>query len=153
MSKPMALIGKKNIDVLHTPAQKVEDIDAEIRSLATRMLATCRTQKGYAIAANQIGIPINLVVLASGEGYVNVEIECEGETSLDVEGCLSLPGRRFLVPRFETIQWSGTSITDDISYQDEKTGFEARTWQHENDHLQGKLISEQGYIEYRGSLF
>lgn len=148
----MALVGRKNIDVLHTPAQRIEEIDTEILSLATRMLATCRVQKGHAIAANQVGFPINLVVLASGQGYVNVEIETEGETALEVEGCLSIPGRQFFVPRYDTIQWSGISITDGVSYQDIKTGFEARMWQHENDHLRGRLISEQGYVEYRSRI-
>lgn len=149
--KPMALIGKKKIDILHSPAQKVGQFDEEILSLASRMYGTV-LERGHAIAANQVGIPLNLIVLDNGQGYINIQIEeVDDETEIGVEGCLSLPGRHFVVPRFKKIKLVAQDLMN-MKVEEEKEDFEARMWQHEYDHLRGELISEQGYQEIKRGL-
>lgn len=147
--RPLALIGKKKIDILHTSAKLVDSVDKEIIILASRMYATVK-HIGHAIAANQIGIPINLIVLADGLAYINVSINPDLESGMEpgVEGCLSLPGRHYLVDRYLSIEFSGTTLKNEIINSDVE-GFEARMWQHEFDHLNGKLLSEQ-FPEIKG---
>jgi len=139
---PMALIGKKKIDILHKPSEAVLEIDKEVLKLASRMLATCHAKRGHAIAAVQVGVPINLVVLDNGQGFVNVLVEAASEEMVvDKEACLSLPGKVFSVYRYKEIDWSGTNVAgEEIS--NFFTDFEARMWQHEFDHIQGRLLSD-----------
>jgi len=150
MTQSMALIGKKKIDILHTESSAVTTIDDEIRDLAFRMVETCKRGNGYALAAVQVGIPINLIVTSQGEGFVNIEVETSGEIEVAPEGCLSIPGRWYMVPRFNKAKIIGQRISGQTFTKDVEN-FEARIWQHENDHLLGKLISEEGYEEFRGN--
>jgi peptide deformylase len=141
-SAPMALIGKKKIYILHTPSEAVLEIDKDVVSLARRMLATCRAKRGHAIAAVQVGVPLNLVVLDNGQAFVNILVEAATEeTVIEKEACLSLPGKVFDVPRFKEIDWSATSLTG-TPVDNFFTDFEARMWQHEWDHIQGRLLSD-----------
>lgn len=142
-SKPIRLIGKKQNDLLHTPAEMLDDITDEVRALASKMLATVRVQNGIAIAAVQVGVPINLVVLRDGSAFVNMEIEpTSDELDEDLEGCLSLPGKVFKVLRHKEVQVSGITIYGQYCEAVE-TGFAARMWQHENDHLMGRLLTDK----------
>lgn len=142
MGKPIALIGKKKLDILHTPAVNVQ-VDKEILDLAGRMLATVRVQRGYAIAANQVGVPINLIVLPVGEAYVNVGYAHDGqETDEGIESCLSLPGKKFSVFRYNRIEWNAVNaVTGEFKFE-KLADFTARMWQHETDHLKGLLLSD-----------
>lgn len=143
-TKPMALIGKKQRDLLMSKSEDVPAIDSEIIDLAGRMVATCRAKNGYAIAAIQVGVPLNLVALRNGDVYFNVYVSpVERETEDDLEGCLSLPGKGFVVPRYKTIDLDAMLLSgEEVSEQ--FSGFEARMWQHEYDHINGILIDTFG---------
>ena len=66
-----------------------------------------------------------------------VIVEADGETVFE-EGCLSVPGLRGIVPRWQRIRYQG--FTPDGSGVDrEAEGFHARVVQHECDHLRGTL--------------
>jgi peptide deformylase len=149
MTQPMALIGKKKIDILHTPAENVV-VDDKLVELSKKMIATVRKSYGHALAAVQVGIPINLVVTHGGQTFLNIEIDVDEESDIitEPEGCLSLPGRIFEVPRFSSIEFNADTLDGERVYNEFKD-FEARIWQHENDHLLGKLISEGGYEPHR----
>lgn len=141
-SRPINLIGKKKLNILHTKSEMLDSIDNEVINLAGRMLATCRVQRGLAIAAVQVGVPINLLVFRDGSAFVNVEIEPLSEDMEEgFEACLSLPGKTFCVPRYTEIQVSAVTILGQYAEAVE-TGDQARMWQHENDHLLGKLLSD-----------
>ena len=147
--KPIALIGKKKINILHTPASIVT-LDNEIYKLAGRMLTTCRINGGMAIAANQVGIPINLVVTNVGKGYINIGYapDKDRETEEATEGCLSLPGKRFVVLRFKKIELNTTNLKGEYVFE-KMENLQARMWQHETDHIQGKLLSDNPNKEVR----
>jgi len=58
------------------------------------------------------------------------------------EGCLSIPGLRGLVPRHTEIgvrYQTGSGEVQEVEY----SGFQARVFQHEFDHLQGKLFIDR----------
>jgi peptide deformylase len=61
------------------------------------------------------------------------------ETFLNYEGCLSVPNLRGLVPRFTEIRITGLK-RDGSDYDEEIRGLTAGTFQHELDHLDGKLF-------------
>ncbi|MBC6496957.1 MAG: peptide deformylase [Alphaproteobacteria bacterium GM7ARS4] len=63
----------------------------------------------------------------------------KAETTLGLEGCLSLPNIRAVVPRYEHILYTAQTPTGE-TIQGEASGFHARVIQHECDHLDGILI-------------
>ena len=101
------------------------------------------TQDGVGLAAPQVGISKRFFLYDIGEQLnvvVNPEIfEKSKETEIGQEGCLSIPEVYEDVPR---------SVKIKVKYQDqhgnfyvkEMTGYEARVFQHELDHLNGKLF-------------
>lgn len=146
----MALVGK-NHSALSTTAELVKSVDKTLFTLAQRMLITCKKHNGVALAANQVGVPINMVVLSGGEWFINVFLDAELDTpnAMDQESCLSLPGRTFLVPRFDKVSVLAVDMTAGEEREYEVEGFTARMWQHEHDHLMGRLISN--YEEIRNA--
>jgi peptide deformylase len=136
--------------VLRQKAEKVGDITPEILKLLDDMLETMYAAPGIGLAAPQIGVSKRIVVMdVAGEDVgkkrnpmklINPEIIAVSEmkTTLD-EGCLSLPEMRVEVSRPEIVT---------VRYKDEKgtehtieaTDLLAKCFQHEIDHLDGKLI-------------
>lgn len=139
--KPLNLVGK-NHEALHRPAERVENIDDEVYRIAGRLLATVRVRRGLAIAAPQVGISLQIVVLPNGNAVVNPEYEALSDEMIDgPESCLSLPGRHFRVPRAREAQVGATLLNgDEIDL--ELDGLGSRMWAHELDHLRGVLISD-----------
>ena len=145
--------------------------DSEIQKLIDEMLVTLQQSKGVGLAAPQIGRSLQLVIIAShpNERYPNAPqmeataminpqiISRSAEIEKDWEGCLSVPMIRGLVPRYRAIEVEYTDRQGD--QQNAKlTDFVARIFQHEYDHLQGKvfldrvetnldLVSEQEYYK------
>jgi peptide deformylase len=106
------------------------------------MVETMYANHGIGLATPQIGIPLQIFVASpenGWQGFVNPEVlEGEGESILE-EGCLSLPGLVVPVERKETVfirAWDphGKEMNLEVS------GFPSRVYQHEIDHLHGKLI-------------
>ena len=102
---------------------------------------------GIGLAANQIGIDLNLFIIditntdeATEPGeFVNGKIVgSRGESTIS-EGCLSIPGVEFEIkrPEFITLQYQKL---DGSKHEKEFGGLYARAIQHEMDHLNGKLI-------------
>jgi peptide deformylase len=60
----------------------------------------------------------------------------------DWEGCLSIPGIRALVPRYKDILITYTNEQGDL-VEAEMEGFVARVFQHEFDHLEGKVYLDR----------
>ncbi len=113
---------------------------------------TMRAYGGIGLAATQIGVAQRVVVFGLDEGaddpsraaiprttLVNPVIQPIEQTMTDGwEACLSVPGMRGVVPRYERIRYTGVDPNGGpISREVE--GFHARVVQHECDHLDGVL--------------
>lgn len=150
---------------LRTKGRAVEKVDAKIRRLAEEMIETMRVADGIGLAAQQVGLPLQLFVLevphmkdrpsamridgkpADFEELmpmvlINPSIELFGRTRVGNEGCLSFPGLRGDVPRPFSVRIKALSIDGgEVSF--EADGLLARAVQHEFDHLQGILFIDR----------
>lgn len=136
--KPMALVSGKS-PVLIKVALEVPKITDEILTIGRRMNSTAAVSRGLAVAAPQVGRSIRVVSTPSLT-YVNPEIlERSDEVELDVEGCLSFPGRFFEVERSTGVLLRYLT-TDEEVCEIEVLGLQARMWQHEIDHLNGVIL-------------
>ena len=124
----------------------------ELRQLLTDMFETMRAADGAGLAAPQIGVGLRVVVFGFEHNARYPEAAAVPETILinpvieplanamqdGWEGCLSVPGLRGLVPRFERVRYRGFDERG-ILLEREVDGFHARVVQHECDHLDGIL--------------
>jgi peptide deformylase len=128
--------------VLRKKALPIKNIDAKVKDIADRMAEAMYANKGIGLAAPQIGILSQIIVVDIGEGrkaFINPEIvEGEGESVLE-EGCLSLPTIEVPVKRTDKILIRALDL-DGKEVRLEVFGFPARVYQHEIDHLKGILI-------------
>lgn len=143
--------------VLRLQAEAVVDVhDAEIVQIIEAMQSTLAETAGVGIAAPQISEAKRIIIIASRPTprypsaplmeptvMINPGFEILSETrEKDWEGCLSIPGIRALVPRYQEIM---------IHYTDQQggaveaqlSGFVARIFQHEVDHLEGKTYLDR----------
>jgi peptide deformylase len=141
--------------ILHYPdkrlreqAKPVTEFDDELGRLLEDMAETMYAAPGVGLAAPQIGVAkrIFLVDIATGENvpsdlrvFINPEIvETTGEVCNE-EGCLSFPGIHEEVWRAERIKVRAQDAKG-APFELEADGFLAVAVQHENDHLNGKLM-------------
>ncbi|MGB3533630.1 MAG: peptide deformylase [Microcoleaceae cyanobacterium] len=143
--------------ILRRCAQPIIEVnDPQIQTLIDRLIFTAIQTNGVGIAAPQVSASDRLFIVASRPNlrYPNAPtmeptaminpriINYSGEPVKGWEGCLSVPGIRGLVPRYPTIGVEYTS-RDDKLYQVELTDFVARIFQHELDHLEGKVFLDR----------
>ncbi len=129
--------------VLSKKCRKIEKVTPRIRELAQDMLDTMYEANGVGLAAPQVGILRQLVVIDVGEGpiiLVNPEIiETSGEQTGE-EGCLSVPGMSGQVTRPEHVKVRALDLDlNEAEYEGE--GLLARAFCHELDHLEGKMYT------------
>jgi peptide deformylase len=141
--------------ILHYPdkrlrelAKPVTQFDAELTRLIDDMAETMYAAPGVGLAATQIGVALRvfLIDIASGDNqpsdlrtFVNPEItEQVGETCIE-EGCLSFPGIHEEVRRAERVKVRAQDAQGQF-FELEAEGLLAIAVQHENDHLNGKLM-------------
>ena len=134
-------------------AKPVEHFDTpEMRELIADMFETMKQANGAGLAAPQIGVDLQLVIYGydSNVRYpeappvprtvlINPVITPLDDGEVDGwEGCLSVPGLRGVVPRWERIRYTGF---DELGNAIDRVadGFHARVVQHECDHLIGRL--------------
>ncbi|MEJ6006648.1 peptide deformylase [Paucibacter sp. AS339] len=123
-----------------------------LKALIADMFETMKAANGAGLAAPQIGVDLQLVIFGfqSNERYpeappvpptilINPVITPLSDQQVEGwEGCLSVPGLRGVVDRFERIHYSGLDA-EGQPFEREAEGFHARVVQHECDHLQGIL--------------
>jgi len=130
-----------NTDFLKQKCKPVEPADKSHVVSRLMLAMRSRTREGFAITANQIGIKKRAFIVNEGgkfKYYINPElIEANGEQYKHTEGCLSIPGKEYTVLRYPEVV-----VTDDVNGKQTLTGLMAAIWQHEFDHLEGRLISE-----------
>lgn len=140
--------------ILRKKSREITEITDRIKILLEDMVDTMNEEVGVGLAAPQVGVLRRAVVIDIGEGPVKIInpeiIETEGET-IDVEGCLSVPGRSGTVERPEWVKIKYLDIDGNEKIL-EGTGLMARAICHEIDHLEGilyidKMIEEIELVE------
>jgi peptide deformylase len=132
--------------VLHAPARPVERVTPEITKLIDDMFETMYAAPGIGLAATQVGVPLRVLVIdlsigrqAGGQVHLinPVFIEREGVQYED-EGCLSVPGYTARVARDAHVVVEGLD-RDGAVVRHDADGLLARAFQHEMDHLDGRV--------------
>jgi len=131
----------KGSSVLKREAKKINVINNEIIKLAEDMIETMYKYHGVGLAAPQVGVSKQMIVVDCGDDYqkepyilINpVIIQKKGVQDGD-EGCLSLPGMYLPVRRFDYVAVEAIVV--------EGKKLLSRCLQHEIDHLHGKLFDE-----------
>ena len=135
---------------LHQPAREVESITADVQTLIEDMVATMYAAPGIGLAAPQLGVPLRIFVVDVSVGrdraalitMINPEFVERDGMQLEEEGCLSVPGFAATVPRPQRAVVRGLD-RDGRVHQSEGTGLLARAFQHEMDHLDGRLFVDR----------
>jgi peptide deformylase len=134
--------------VLEQPADHISDFSTpDLQKLIEDMFDTMYAAKGVGLAAPQIGISkrVTVIDISVGEDetkrlvLINPEIVTREGTQIGEEGCLSIPGFREPVTRANKVTVKAHNEKGEMI---ELSGEEllARAFQHEIDHLNGKLF-------------
>ncbi|MBP9721933.1 MAG: peptide deformylase [Gammaproteobacteria bacterium] len=141
--------------ILIQSADEVQDFhDPEIAKILQDMKSTMLEYKGVGIAAPQIGINKRIMMFGfeSNARYPNEKpvpfeilanpgfMPLDNEIIYSYEGCLSVPGIRCQVQRYNNIKYTGYDLINHVYIEKTVSGFHARIVQHEIDHLNGFLI-------------
>ena len=149
--------------VLRQKAKRISKIDASVQRLIDDMIETMYVAEGVGLAANQVGVPLRLLVMGipyrdpdTDEVYreeyviVNPAFVKKGGERLLEEGCLSIPGYRGKLTRAEWVKVKGLD-RDGKEIRLRADGIMAQALEHEIDHLDGILyvdrMKEQGTLE------
>lgn len=149
-------IAQLGAPILRQKARPVDYADPATLEIIADMQATLTDTSGVGLAAPQINESVQILIISSKPSprYPHAPLmqpvvmlnpsftAVAREKEKDWEGCLSIPGIRAQVPRYKKISINFTSIDgiqQTIVYQD----FVARVFQHEYDHLQGKVYLDQ----------
>jgi peptide deformylase len=129
--------------VLTQRSAEITDIDGSLARLVDDMLETMHEARGLGLAAPQVGVQKRLFVYQLEDRdpvtVINPVIaESRGEWEFE-EGCLSIPGLYFPIVRPKEIHLTGFDLDgQEISIEADEV--EARCFQHELDHLDGRLL-------------
>jgi peptide deformylase len=150
--EPLSLLPREDARLARRAAEVVDFRDPAFQRFIDELIRCGQENLGVGIAAPQVGLSLRIFIMAPKPGprypdaplvepfaVINPVVHrVYGESLKDWEGCLSVPGYRGLVPRHEHV---------DVSYLDRFgqaqsatfSGFLARLFQHEFDHLEGIL--------------
>jgi peptide deformylase len=144
-------ITKEPNKILRHKLKKVKELTPEIKTLIFDMRKMMVEAKGIGLAANQIGVDMQIFVIDAKlaeenkvpDAYINPEItEYSKETGELEEGCLSLPDYWKQIKRSKKIKIKALDENGNkIKFR--ARGFLARVLQHEYDHLNGILIKDK----------
>ena len=160
--------------VLRAKGGKVGEITEELRQLADDMLETMRDANGVGLAAQQVGVPLQLAIVdvadvedrpstMSIDGkecdlaswmpmiFVNPTLQLGKEKEVGVEGCLSFPDITEDIQRSSLVK-AHVRLLDGREVSFEATGLLARALQHEVDHLNGILFIDRMNSATKASL-
>ena len=137
---------------LNTPAKRVEKIDSATRKLIDDMAETMYAAPGVGLAATQVDVHKQIVVIDVSEDrsdlrvFVNPEITRREGVAVNQEGCLSVPGIYDNVERSESVTVTALD-RNGARFTLNASGMLAACIQHEVDHLYGKV-----FIDYLSEL-
>jgi len=133
--------------VLGRPAKPIDQITDDIRRLADKMINIMLETKGVGLAGPQAGVDLQIFVVSidgtreNAKVYINPQISPSGPLEENDEGCLSLPGIYTKIKRYKKCTVTATDLEGN-EFTEEAEDLLARAFQHEFDHLQGRLIKE-----------
>lgn len=139
--------------LLREKSKEVVEFDTKLHTLLDDMYDTMVIQNGVGLAAIQVAVPLNVLIISIPDEEdiqekdslieaINPKITHKDGIQIFTEGCLSVPGFNEDVKRAQHII---------VEYQDrhgnalqmEAEDFLAVAWQHEMDHLEGHLFIEK----------
>lgn len=133
-------------ELLRKKSKPVINFDANLAVLLDDMFETMKKNEGAGLAGVQVGVLKRLFVMKAGkEPYecINPEIiKQEGKNNIEIEGCLSIPGKCGLVERPNKVWVKFQDRTGKVINK-KFTGFEAKCFCHESDHLDGILYIDK----------
>lgn len=139
-------------EVLKEKAKKVTRFDTSVRKLAQDMLDTMYENSGVGLAAPQIGVSKQMMVIDTARSdeepprpivFINpVLLKAEGEL-IGLEGCLSFPGVFFEVKRAASIVVKYQNLEGTVLKMSAQGDLLCRAIQHEIDHLNGELFIDK----------
>lgn len=158
-------IVKYGTPVLREKGRLVDPKDPKIPKLAEDMIETMRDAQGVGLAAQQIGVPVQMCVIDVagiedrpsamwiGDEEVDVDkympmillnpvLKLSQEKEAGNEGCLSFPEITAEIVRSEGVRCTATKL-DGSKIEFEAAGLLARALQHEVDHLNGVLFIDR----------
>lgn len=137
-----------------------KDDPAAVFKICKQMESVCQKHQGLGLSAVQVGLGWQLCVIRfthplNHSIYYRCFVDCKYEPVGDkkkshVEGCLSIPGKTYIVPRLEKVKITGQELvveTGKPTFQEfaaELDGLMAVVFQHEIDHASDVLISDIG---------
>lgn len=130
---------------LRTVAKPVSEVDQKVKQLVSDMFDTMRDEKGIGLAATQVNVHRQVVVMDVSEEqdeprvFINPEIIEKRGSKINEEGCLSVPGNYAKVDRAEWVKVKALDA-DGTPFELEAEGLLAICIQHELDHLEGVLF-------------
>jgi len=133
--------------VLRTRCPEVTEIDGALARLANDMITTMYEAPGVGLAANQVGVQKRMFVydIQDGTGpkvVINPVVTDHRDEWVYEEGCLSVPGLSWEIPRAKHVHLTGLDLDgNELSVEGED--LLARVFQHETDHLDGILLLER----------
>ena len=134
--------------VLRQCGSPVAVIDDRVRNLVRDMIETMNADEGLGLAAPQVGESLRLFIMRDQEDeekiyiVINPSLELSGGSVMDEEGCLSVPGKRAEVRRWQKAKLCFTDL-DGNNCVLEGDGYFARAMQHEYDHLEGIVFVDR----------
>jgi peptide deformylase len=112
------------------------------------MFDLMRANRGVGLAAPQVGLNLRMFVMnPTGEPqddrvYVNPVLSEPAGSETAEEGCLSLPNIHVNIDRTKTLRMQAQDL-DGKPIDQVETGYLARIWQHETDHLNGTMLTDR----------
>lgn len=139
---------------LRERAQKVRQVDADLRGIADDMWETMERADGVGLAGPQVGVMRRIITVHVAAGMdeeddpeyryvlVNPEIVRSYGEQTGLEGCLSIPGWAGEVTRYDNVTVKAMGL-DNRPLRLKARGYLARVLQHEIDHLDGVLFTDR----------
>jgi peptide deformylase len=141
-------------ETLRKTSKQVIDFDKNLWTLLDDMAETMKKSEGAGLAAVQVGVLKRAFVMQAGKDKtvrecINPKIlKEEGENKIKVEGCLSVPGKCGIVERPEKVWVEYQDRNGTLVSNKKLTGFEAKCFCHELDHLNGILYIDKATEMY-----
>ena len=141
--------------ILHYPDPRlrevctsVDEVDGDVRRLVERMFELMAAAGGVGLAAPQVGVPVRLFIACPAQEpsdrrvYINPRIIAAEGSQDGEEGCLSFPGVACNLKRYDVVTIRAVGL-DGQQFEETERQLAARIFQHEMDHLDGRLLVDR----------
>ena len=134
-------------EILRKKSKKVDVIDERIKEIVNDMIETLHKYEGVGLAAVQVGMLKQIVVIQEAEDepiyvIINPEILSQSGTQIVEEGCLSFPNKFAKIERPEKIKLKALDINGK-PFEIKAKGLLAQAISHEIDHLNGEVFIDK----------